>query len=144
MTIPAIEEGLARAGRSRDEFEVVYPGFVVAGADEEAFLANRTAVCKQVAFYGSTPAYRAVLETHGWGDLQEELNAMSKRGLWDEMGTRITDEILDEFAVVAEQPEQVVPKFKQRFGGLVDRTSMGFPWADAETTKALVAALHGD
>ncbi len=142
VTIPAIEEGLAKAGRSRSDFEVVYPGFVVSGADEKAFLASRTAVCKQIAFYGSTPAYRAVLETHGWGELQDELNAMSKRGLWDEMGTRITDEILEEFAVVAEKPEDVVPKFKQRFSGLVDRTSMSFPWADQETTKALVAELH--
>ena len=28
---------------------------------------------QQIAFYGSTPAYRPVLELHGWGDLQDEL-----------------------------------------------------------------------
>ena len=30
-------------------------------------------VKQQIAFYGSTPAYRPVLELHGWGELQDEL-----------------------------------------------------------------------
>ena len=55
---------------------------------------------QQIAFYGSTPAYRRVLELHGWGDLQDELNTMSKEGKWKEMGELINDEILDTFAVV--------------------------------------------
>ena len=58
-----------------------------------------TATRKQIAFYGSTPAYRPVLELHGWGDLQTELNTLSKQGEWDEMGRRIDDEVLDAFAV---------------------------------------------
>ncbi len=141
VTLPAIEEGLAKSGRSRSDFQLIYPGFVVSGADEESFEQASTATRKQIAFYGSTPAYRPVLETHGWGDLQDELNAMSKRGLWDEMGTRITDDILGEFAIVGE-PHEVVAKFKERFGGIVDRTSMSFPWADGDTKRALVEELR--
>lgn len=141
VTLPAIAEGLERSGRRRDDFELVYPGFVVTGPDDETFEATRTAVCKQIAFYGSTPAYRPVLETHGWGELQDELNFMSKRGQWDEMGTRITDEILDEFAIVG-QPDEIVPAFKARFGGLVDRTTLRFAWADEAMSKKLVAQLQ--
>ena len=49
----------------------------------------------QIAFYASTPAYRPVLELHGWGDLQTELHPLSKRGEWVEMAELIDDDILD-------------------------------------------------
>lgn len=142
VTLPAIEKGLAKAGRDRSDFQVSYPCFVVTGNTEEEFLATKTAVTKQIAFYGSTPAYRPVLEVHGWGDLQYELNKMSKQGLWDEMGTMITDEILDEFAVVGETDE-AVEKFKQRFDGLVDRTASNFAVRDAEHKQAVMQKLKG-
>ena len=142
VTLPAMEKGLAKAGRDRSDFQVSYPCFVVTGNTEEEFLATKTAVTKQIAFYGSTPAYRPVLEVHGWGDLQYELNKMSKQGLWDEMGTMITDEILDEFAVVGETDE-AVEKFKQRFDGLVDRTASNFAVRDAEHKQAVMQKLKG-
>jgi len=142
VTLPAIEKGLAKAGRSRSDFQVSYPGFVVTGNTEEEFLASKTAVSKQIAFYGSTPAYRPVLEVHGWGDLQYELNKMSKQGLWDEMGTMITDDILNEFAVVGETDE-AVDKFKARFDGLVDRTASNFAVRDAEHKQTVMQKLKG-
>ena len=61
-----------------------------------------------------------MLACHGWGDLQTELNQMSKRGLWKEMGERIDDEVLGAFAVVGE-PRAVLPALKARCDGLVDR-----------------------
>src|SRR4030095_931581 len=106
VTLPAIERGLAATGRSRKGFQLACPVFVVTGRDAKEWEQSRGAVCKQVAFYGSPPAYRGVLELHGWGELQSELNAMSKRGEWDAMGTRITDEMLEQFAIVA-QPHEV-------------------------------------
>ncbi len=75
---------------------------VVTGADEAGFAAATKAVKTQLAFYGSTPAYRPVLELHGWGDLQADLNTLSKRGAWDEMADLIDDEMLNTFAVVGE------------------------------------------
>src|SRR5690606_27411744 len=108
VTIPALERGAAKAGRSLADIEISGPAFVVTGATEEEMEASATAIRKQIAFYGSTPAYRPVLELHGWGELQDELNRMSKEDRWEEMGTLITDEILDAFAVVGE-PEQIAP-----------------------------------
>ena len=140
VTLPAIEKGLARAGRSRDDFEVSYPGFIVTGNTEEEFNASRQAVCKQIAFYGSTPAYAPVLGAHGWGDLQPELNRLSKQGRWDEMGTLITDDILEEFAVVAEI-DDVVEKFRNRYDGLVDRTMCSLPARDDDHAKELLEKL---
>ena len=105
VTLPALERGLAAGGRTRADVEISYPGMVVTGADEAGFAAAAKAVKTQLAFYGSTPAYRPVLELHGWGDLQTELNTLSKRGDWDEMAGLIDDEMLNTFAVVGELDE---------------------------------------
>ncbi len=128
VTLPALERGLARSGRQRRDLELALPAFVVTGQDEKAWEAARSGVAQQVAFYGSTPAYRGVLELHGWGELQSELNALSKRGEWAEMGRRIGDEVLEEFAVVA-RPRELASKLSERFSGLVDRVTCTFPFA---------------
>ena len=141
VTLPAIDRGLARAGRSRQDFTVACPVFVVTGADERAFEASRTAVTRQIAFYGSTPAYRGVLEAHGWGELQSELNRLSKLGQWEEMGSRIDDEVLDAFAVVAE-PDRIVPALKARCGDSIDRVLCTFPAGIAGDERALIEALR--
>ncbi len=141
VTMPAIERGLARAGRSRSDFQVSGPLFVVTGPDEAALEQAATATRQQIAFYGSTPAYRGVLELHGWGDLQTELNALSKQGEWVKMGTLIDDEILRTFAVVAE-PEQVGAELARRYGGIVDRCSFYAPYrADPERWRAVIDDL---
>jgi probable F420-dependent oxidoreductase len=141
VTLPAIERGLARSGRARADFQVCYPAFVVTGRDEREWQASRTGVARQVAFYGSTPAYRGVLETHGWGELQAELNVLSKQGQWEKMGERITDEILEEFAVVAE-PRRVPAALKARFGGSVDRLLCTFPYASDAERRSILAELR--
>ena len=140
VTLPALARGLAKSGRRREDFQLCYPAFVVSGRTEEEMRATRRAVRKQVAFYGSTPAYRGVLEQHGWGELQDELNAMSKRGLWDEMGERIGDDVLSEFATVAE-PERLADQLLARYGGKVDRMVVGLPFLDEDQQAAVVARL---
>ena len=81
---------------------------------------------KQLAFYGSTPAYRPVLDLHGWGDLQTELNTLSKRGAWDDMADLIDDEMLDTFAVVGGL-DTIAATIRARFDGLVDRFNLYAP-----------------
>jgi probable F420-dependent oxidoreductase len=120
VTMPAVERGLARAGRQRADFSITCPVFVVTGKTEAAREASRGAVSKQIAFYGSTPAYRAVLESVGRGELQSELTRLSKAGQWDEMGRRIDDELLGAIAVVGE-PHEIAAKIAQRYRGLFDR-----------------------
>ncbi|HZT65677.1 MAG TPA: LLM class F420-dependent oxidoreductase [Acidimicrobiales bacterium] len=141
VTIPALERGLAKAGRSRQDFQISYPAFVVTGRDEKEMDQAAGAVRRQVAFYGSTPAYRGVLEAHGWGDLQTELNALSKQGEWEQMGKLIDDEILGAFAVVAE-PDRVAEGLLRRYGDLVDRLSFYAPYSrDAEAWRGALASL---
>jgi len=142
LTLPALERGLARAGRTRAELELSLPAFVVTGTTEEQLAASAVGVRRQIAFYGSTPAYRPVLELHGWGALQDELNALSKQGEWERMGELIDDEVLTTFAVVAE-PDRLASELLARFGGLVDRISFYAPYeTDPETWLPVIAALR--
>jgi len=127
ITLPALARGRAKAGRTMDGFEVVGPSFVVTGNDEAEMAAAEQGTRQQIAFYGSTPAYKGVLELHGWNGLHEELNALSKKGGWVEMGNLVTDEILNTFAVVGE-PEQVAPELLRRYGDVVGRISFYAPY----------------
>jgi probable F420-dependent oxidoreductase len=124
-TLPALERGLARSGRTRAALALSIPGLVATGSDEAAMARAVEATRKQVAFYASTPAYRAVLELHGWGPLGEQLTALSRTadpGRWDAMSALVDDEVLHEFAVVAE-PHRVAEAIRARFDGLIDRFS---------------------
>ena len=131
VSLPALARGLDRAGRVRSDVELCYPAFIVTGRDEKEWQAMRVATARQIGFYGSTPAYRGVLEVHGWGPLQGELNRLSKRGEWQAMGEQISDEVLEQFAIVAE-PAKVASALKARFGGLVDRVLCSFSFVDAK------------
>jgi probable F420-dependent oxidoreductase len=125
-TLPALEEGLAAAGRRRADVSVSLPGFVVTGSTEEERAAAAAAVRATIAFYGSTPAYRPVLELHSWGALADELHALSvgrREDKWTAMRDLVDDEVLDAFAVVAE-PHEVGGRVRERYAGLVDRFSV--------------------
>ncbi|HEX9890124.1 MAG TPA: TIGR03617 family F420-dependent LLM class oxidoreductase, partial [Nitriliruptorales bacterium] len=122
-TLPNLEHGAKAAGRSLEDIEVALPVFAICGYTAEEAANNEALVKGQIAFYGSTPAYRPVLEAHGWEDLQPELNALSKQGEWGAMSELVTDEILEAFAIRAE-PDELGSRIRQRFGGLADRISL--------------------
>ena len=144
VTLPALEEGMALSGRSRDDFEICLPAFVVTGRDDAEVAQAASGVRQQVSFYGSTPANRGVLEHHGWGDLQTELNVLSKEGRWNDMAALIDDDVLDAFAVVAE-PDNVAGELKRRFSSVVDRLSFYAPYeAAGELVPAMLAELRAD
>lgn len=126
VTIPTLQRGIKRSGRDRRDFQLVCPVFVVTGEREPELAAAAAATRKQIAFYGSTPAYRRVLEIHGWGGLQDELRRLSLRGDWDAMGSLIDDEILDAFAVVA-PIDELPAKLRGRCDGAIDRVLLGLP-----------------
>lgn len=143
VTLPAVQRGLAKSGRNREAFDISLPAFVVAGVDEEAFARSRQAVQGQLAFYASTPAYRPVLELHGWGELQTEAHQMTRQGRWQEMGALITDDILHTFAVVSEDIDAVPVLLKQRYEGLADTWMCTVDTGDRDRQRRLVTALRG-
>jgi probable F420-dependent oxidoreductase len=141
VTIPALERGRAKVGKSMDGFEIVGPSFVVTGTNDEEMESAITGTRQQIAFYGSTPAYRAVLEIHGWGGLQDELNTLSKQGKWVEMGTLIDDEVLNTFAVVG-TPEEIAPELGRRYADVISRISFYAPYqSDLDRSTAVMDGL---
>ena len=126
VTTPALLRGLQRAGRDRNAFQVSCPVFVVTGETEDQMTQAATATRKQIAFYGSTPAYRKVLDLHGWGDLHDELHRLSRESRWDAMGDLVEDDVLRAFAVVA-PPTGVAQALRARCDGVIDRVLPAFP-----------------
>ena len=143
VTLPALQAGLQRGGRSRGDIQVSAPLFVLFDGDERATAATR----QQLAFYGSTPAYLPVLEMHGWGGVHAELNRMSKRGKWVEMAELIDDEILDAFAVTG-SPDEVATTLVERYDDILDRATITRPEhvsdADWERLLRTLAGGHDD
>ena len=142
VTIPALARGRAKAGKTMDGFEIVGPSFIVTGNNESEMSQAAAGTRQQIAFYGSTPAYRGVLDIHGWGGLQDELNTLSKQGKWVEMGNLINDEILNTFAVVG-SPEQVAPELKRRYDDVIQRISFYAPYkSDPERWRRVISDLQ--
>jgi probable F420-dependent oxidoreductase len=129
-TLPAVERGLAASGRSAEKFTVSLSGLVVSGKTEEQMAEASRAVREQIAFYGTTAAYRGVLELHGWGDLGYQLNALSRsdsEDRWTRMAELIDDDVVNAFAVVAE-PDRLGPAIAERYGDVVDRFNFYAPY----------------
>jgi probable F420-dependent oxidoreductase len=134
VSVPALARGAA--GRTDSPTPAVVDStFIVTGRTEEEFTASAAAVRQQLAFYGSTPAYRPVLDLHGWGDLGDELNRLSRTRAadrWTAMGELVDDDVLQTFAVVAEPPA-VAARLAERGAGVVTRYSvngLGVPTRD--------------
>jgi probable F420-dependent oxidoreductase len=141
VTLPALERGRAKVGKTMEGYEIVGPSFVVTGTNENELKQAAQGTRQQIAFYGSTPAYRGVLDLHGWGGMQDELNALSKQGKWVEMGNLVDDEILNTFAVVGE-PEQIAPELHRRYGDVINRISFYAPYkSDPERWRGVLEAV---
>ncbi len=126
--LPALDRGLATAGRTRADIEISLQAIVVAGRTEEEAATAKQAAKTQIAFYGSTPAYRPVLDRLGCGELQEELNRLSKLGAWDDMASCIDDDLLGKIAVVGPMSE-IAGKLRERYGAIAQRVSPVAPFA---------------
>ena len=140
VTLPALGSGLTAAGRSRADVEVSMLAMIATGDTEEEMARAVAGARQQIAFYGSTPAYRGVLSRHGWTGLGDELNSLSRSDRddkWEAMGGLVGDDVLHAFAVVAE-PAAVAAQIQRRFGGLVDRVSFYSPYETRTETWDLV------
>ena len=144
-TMPAIERGLTTSGRSVDDFEIVVEVICAVGQTDEEIAAASLGVKSLLGFYGSTPSYKPVLDVEGWGDLQPQLNVLSKQGDWRGMAASVSDEMLATIGVVG-RPAAIGAEIARRFGHAADRVCLyfpGYPISDeciAETVAAVKEA----
>jgi probable F420-dependent oxidoreductase len=133
--LPNIERGAQSNGRTLADVERCCAVFVVTGSTPEEIQNNAVAVKSQIAFYASTPSYRAVMDMHGWGDLHETLYGMSKSGQWAEMWEQISDEMLAHFAVVA-PVDELAAAVQARYTGLLTRVGYYHPFDPSNQEQA--------
>ena len=141
-TLPGVADGLAAGGRTRADLTLVCETIVCAWRNDQEAAAATAGAKGLIAFYGSTPAYRSVLDAEGYGELQPELNRLSKEGRWDEMTGLVEDDLLRAIAVVGE-PADVARQVHERFGDVADRLGFYTPYAaDPTLTAEVLAALR--
>lgn len=142
VVVPAIDRGLASAGRSRSDLEVCGGGFIMTGPDEETVAKNREWARYRISFYASTRTYLPVMSLHGWDDLAAKLHEMSKTGKWKHMAAEVPDDVVDAFTVSAtydELPEAI----EQRFGGISDTVEFGFEQrTDRDFANEVIGRVH--
>ncbi len=125
VLLPAIEDGLQKSGRKRSDISISMTPFMATTPEEVGFARM------QVAFYASTPSYKAVMDLHGWGETAEKLSGFASKGEWGEMPMLITDEMLNEFCLMTTQ-ENLAEDLKKRFGGIADRITLYTPFVPDE------------
>jgi probable F420-dependent oxidoreductase len=125
VILPAIEEGAIKEKRKRKDVSVSVTAFVASTPEEMNFARA------QIAFYASTPSYRAVMALHGWNEVAEKLSAHAAKGEWAEMPMLITDEMLSEFCLVTEE-DRLAEELKKRYDGIADRLTLYIPFVSGE------------
>ncbi|MBV9786548.1 MAG: TIGR03617 family F420-dependent LLM class oxidoreductase [Chloroflexi bacterium] len=141
---PAIAEGAERSGRSIADVELATSVFIITGRDAAAIAEQRERMRAQIAFYASTPTYRVVLETHGWGEIGEQLSQLAKRQRWPEMTALISDEMLRALTVEA-GPSEIGAAMRERYTGLIDRIAFYLPFepgSDDAFWRATIDEIH--
>lgn len=123
VVLPEVQTGLARGKRGRTQFEISGGGFIATGADDAAVAQMVEQVRTRIGFYGSTPAYWPVLAEHGFEDLGQKLNALSKQGRWDDMTREVSDDLLHLMTAVGRY-DQLSSAIQARFEGLSDSVTL--------------------
>ncbi len=144
ILMPVIEKGAQKAGRQLASLDLVGAPFVATGADEQEIAAAKNALRQRIAFYASTRSYHAVLEFHGWSEVGMQLHQLSLEGKWQAMPGLITDDMLEEFAIIASHDE-LVPKVKERCAGIFSTVLLDLPpklRADEAQVSAIVRTLQ--
>ena len=143
LSMPNLQRGLDKAGKSLDNFTISGQLITATGTNDEQLQSAIGSARGQIAFYGSTPAYKPVLEVHGWEGMHDEWKSMAKSGQWMEMVGSVTDEMLETFALIG-TPQEIASKMKARCGGKMDRVSPVIYQPDTELLKTLLVALKAE
>jgi probable F420-dependent oxidoreductase len=122
--LPNLQKGLAKAGRKREDMNLITGTFIASGATPDEVQKAKAPVKQQISFYASTRTYKGVLDAHGWGDTCFRLNEKAAKGKWADMAAEITDEMLEELAIVGTYDE-IAQKLAARYKGVLDRVVVG-------------------
>ena len=139
--LPAVERGLAKSNRARGDFTLQINAIVITGETAADRAVATESVRSLLGFYASTPAYRPPMAAVGYGNLQPELNRLSKAGRWDELGSYIDDSFLNAFATSG-APGEIGDLLVEKYGAYADRLAIYAPYSAPDAMwKSIVAGL---
>jgi probable F420-dependent oxidoreductase len=118
--LPGVAEGARRAGRDPSAIDLIIPVIVAAGDTPEE-RANPILEAKTtIGFYGATPNYAFQFDDLGYTGMRDQLRDCLRAGDNARVQALITDEILDQFAVVARW-DDVADRMIARYRGIASR-----------------------
>ncbi len=139
-----VSAGAAKGGRDRSAVDIVGAPFLAVGKDEQAVEQAKAELKQRIAFYASTRTYHGVLEFHGWQDVGAKLHELSVAGKWRELPGLISDEMLEEWAIVATYDE-LADRIASVCAGVFDTVMLDLPRDlrdDDDRLQDIVAYLH--
>jgi alkanesulfonate monooxygenase SsuD/methylene tetrahydromethanopterin reductase-like flavin-dependent oxidoreductase (luciferase family) len=136
--VPAVAEGAARAGRAPSDVSLIVPVFAAPGdtAEERAPLVARAR--RQIGFYGATRNYAFQFDDLGFAGTSARLNEALKAGDVAGMAALVTDEMLEQFAVVCPWDE-LAGRLLDRYAGRAARVVMYLADDSIKTDPAALA-----
>ena len=146
VILPAVAEGAKRGNRDAAAFDLIGAPFMAVGKNEEEVVKAKNALRKQIAFYASTRSYHSVLDHHGWDGLGPKLHEFSLANKWAEMPALITDDMLEEWAVISTY-DRLADTLRAKCAGAFNTVTfvlLGETRDDLEMQRDIVAKLHQD
>ncbi len=144
VVIPAIAAGAAKADKKLADINVVGAPFLALAPDEAGVEKAKDDLRQHISFYASTRSYHGVLRHHGWEDVGAELYQLSLEGKWAQMPALISDEMLEEWAIIATY-DSLVDKVKACTDGVFNTVLLDLPGearADADWMREMIKRMH--
>ena len=121
--LPAVTEGAEKAGRTLDDIDLIVPVLAVAGdtPEERANMAREAKTA--IGFYGATPGYAFQFDDLGYEGTRVKLAEALRAGGRDAVAELVTDELLDQFGLVAKW-DDMADALIARYKGIASRVVM--------------------
>lgn len=132
--LPKLAQGAANASRDLDEVDLIIPVFACPGDTPEERAGYVSTAKRQIAFYGSTPNYAFQFDDLGFEGTTGKIRQKMKAGELDTLGELISDEMFENYAVVAkwdDMADQLLDRYGQTAARVVMYLGGGRMQADA-------------
>ena len=146
VMMPAVRAGAVKTGRSLDGFQIGMKPLVAAAATEAELVPKIRDTRARIAFYASTPQYRAAFEHLGLGDLADRAKLLSRAQRWEELPQLIDDDTLETFVTIGTY-DTIAKKLCDRFGKVVTHCEFSIAVkndADREILRGLAREIQSD
>ena len=140
VMVPADRRGAERAGRALpDDFRIAMKPLVATARTEQELVAKVRDARARIAFYASTPGYRAAFAHLGLEELATEAATLSRARRWEELPELVDDDVLGRFAVIGTH-DVVADRLRERYDGVVTDVEFSVAVAD-ERDRATLAGI---